>query len=355
MKITCDFEGGNIVVREMDGDRVSLACDLRDTDGDWFYWAFRVQGAAGRTVTFDFSPKTWVGPCGAAVSHDMKNWAWGGQTSEDDTSFTYTFAPDEDDAYLFHDIPYSTARFHAFAERAQLNVTELCKSEKGVSVPMVTVGEGDVSCLLTSRHHCCESTGTYVMEGMLEEFTANPLPGVKVLAIPFVDIDGAMAGDQGKNRHPHDHNRDYIDEPLYASIRAIQELAQKEKLVYVLDLHAPWQTDRVAFMVRKNPDMRPGQVRFSEILERCCKEDAEAFQYFRGHDMESGQDWNVDGENPTSCSGVFARKDGMRLCLGAETTYYGSEDNPVTQARLVRYGHCMARALRAYHEEYERG
>ena len=38
---------GNVVVEEIAGDTVRVRPDLRDTEGDWFYWAFRVAGAAG--------------------------------------------------------------------------------------------------------------------------------------------------------------------------------------------------------------------------------------------------------------------------------------------------------------------
>ena len=83
MEITKDFPGGNIRLIRVDKDHVFLENEIRDTTEDWFYWAFRVKGAAGRTVTFDFSPKAWIGYFGAAVSHDLMKWAWGGEVSED--------------------------------------------------------------------------------------------------------------------------------------------------------------------------------------------------------------------------------------------------------------------------------
>ncbi|HOA53091.1 MAG TPA: hypothetical protein PKI05_12635, partial [Thermogutta sp.] len=55
--IDAAFPGGNILVERIDGDTVYLAQDLRDTEGWWFYWYFRVRGGAGRTVTFRFTNK----------------------------------------------------------------------------------------------------------------------------------------------------------------------------------------------------------------------------------------------------------------------------------------------------------
>ena len=46
--------------------------DFRDTPGHWIYWAFRVKGAAGRTLTFDFGDSAAVGSRGAAVSCSLR-------------------------------------------------------------------------------------------------------------------------------------------------------------------------------------------------------------------------------------------------------------------------------------------
>src|SRR5688572_25756500 len=64
--IDADFPGGNIIVDKIAGDDVRLRPDLRDTNGTWFYWCFRVRGAAGRTVTFNFTRYDPVGVRGPA-------------------------------------------------------------------------------------------------------------------------------------------------------------------------------------------------------------------------------------------------------------------------------------------------
>lgn len=48
MKIDTKFPGGKGVVESMEGDKVWMRPHLRDTEGDWFWWYFRVRGAAGR-------------------------------------------------------------------------------------------------------------------------------------------------------------------------------------------------------------------------------------------------------------------------------------------------------------------
>lgn len=354
MEITKDFPGGNIRLIRVDGDHVFLENEIRDTTEDWFYWAFRVKGAAGRTVTFDFSPKAWIGYFGAAVSHDLMKWAWGGEVSEDRCAFTYAFGPDEDDVYFCHDLRYPVERFERFAKERKLPVSTLCLSEKGAKQPLVTLGEGEDVFLFTSRHHCCESTGTYVMEGILSELSERPIEGVKVLAVPFMDMDGVIAGDQGKSRAPHDHNRDYVGEPIYASVRAVKALAERYHIVYMLDLHSPWHLggrNDVTFEVRKNLDLRPAQVRFGELLEEETRRDPASFQYRTVNDMDANVEWNRDEVMQRSSTGFFSHRESVRLCLSLETAYFGTPDNMATQENLVEYGRCVARALRAAWKE----
>ena len=62
----------------------------------------------------------------------------------------------------------------------------------------------------------------------------------EVFAVPFVDKDGVVDGDQGKNRRPHDHARDYGASPLYPEVGNIMKLVEKEKIDIVFDLHCPW-------------------------------------------------------------------------------------------------------------------
>ena len=74
LEIDAAFPGGNILVDRIEGDAVHLRQDLRDTAGDWFYWAFRVRGAAGRTLAFTFVTDKFAAR-GPAISDD------GGRTS----------------------------------------------------------------------------------------------------------------------------------------------------------------------------------------------------------------------------------------------------------------------------------
>lgn len=60
MLIHQNFIGGNITVKEIDGNTVVLENELRDTTGDWFYWAFCVEGAEKKPLLSNFNKKGWV-------------------------------------------------------------------------------------------------------------------------------------------------------------------------------------------------------------------------------------------------------------------------------------------------------
>ena len=88
MKIHENFTGGNIRVQKQEGDIIDLDNNLRDTAHDWFYWAFCVDDAVGRTLTFRFRENR-LGYFGPAVSHDLLTWHW--LMKKEGDSFTYTF------------------------------------------------------------------------------------------------------------------------------------------------------------------------------------------------------------------------------------------------------------------------
>lgn len=250
LEITADFPGGNIRVSKIDGDRILLGPDLRDTTTDWFYWYFAVRGAAGRTLEFVFEPRH-VGVRGPAVSVDGgANWKWLGADAVKEGAFSYTFPSEADDIRFSVGMPYLQAdwkRFVAslggtpFFQQALLSLTP-----EGREVPMLLGGHGAPNCvLITARHHACEMMASYVLEGIVEGVTgegSNWLrEQVDFCIVPFMDTDGVEQGDQGKNRAPHDHNRDY-NTARYHEVRDLKNFVpgwSADRRLITFDLHDP--------------------------------------------------------------------------------------------------------------------
>ncbi len=347
MDVTLDFCGANATILDVSENTVRFEPDLRDTEGEWFYSAFAVRGAAGKTVTFDM-PKWFIGYFGAAYSHDLTKWEWTYTASPNHTGFTYSFGPDENLVYFAHHMLYHPSRFYRFAELHGIPVRTLGPDNKGTPIPYVCIGSGPNNIILTARHHCCESTGNYIMEGMLDEFIKSPIPGCRVTAIPFIDADGVVRGDQGKNRRPHDHNRDYTENPLYNGVKAVMSLMAAGDVRYVFDLHSPWhftgRNDKL-FFVRNDVFEREKFIKIGMLLEEEITPDAMAYSSY--NDIDAGVEWN-NVKNNIQCSSYCGRFPSIELSFSLETPYFGEDGNVVSQDKLVETGRCLMRAIAKY-------
>ena len=348
MKIHCDFQGGNIEVLEIGADNhIHLEPSLRDTSGKWFYWAFCVQGAAGKTLTFHFD-ENYVGYFGPAVSRDLKTWCWAGADCllDEHKGFTYHFSGEDDCVYFAHHMLYSAERFFSFAKKCDIPVKTLTHSNHGADVPYLHFGDGKKAIVLTARHHCCESTGSYVLEGVIEHLIRHLPSDYCVIAVPFMDMDGVLNGDQGKNRIPHDHNRDYIDNPIYAEVKALMQLIENYQKRFVFDFHSPWhlggRNDHVFFVQNyKNPK---GQEKLSKLFVKACEQ--LPLRYTGEDDIAPNEGWNTI--HNTSFAGHYAEYPEIELSFTLENAYFGILENKCEQDSLVKLGHAFAKALCEY-------
>lgn len=345
IKITKDFIGGNISVVSTDKNVITLEREVRDSE-DWFYWAFAAEAGADETVTFKFSPFR-LGYYGPAVSHDARNWRWLG--ADDGNSFTYSFRKGEK-VYFAHHMLYDVSRFFELAEKNKIKIDTLCVSRHGRNVPCITVGDPDAEndVILTARHHACESTGNYVLEGLLEEIIKSPLPGYRFFCVPFVDYDGVIEGDQGKFRHPHDHARDYGGgEPRYPETAAIRKYAEAHNIKFAFDFHSPWhfhdQNDFV-FIPQKSIEKLPSLIRFGKILEESVSENS--LKYYQKNDFPPNKEWNKV-ESPNFARYMLTRPEND-IALTLETTYFATEDNIFDMEKAVSLGRDFYKSLCEY-------
>ena len=231
-----------------------------------------------------------------------------------------------------------------------IKINTLTQGRLGSNVPLLQFGSGDKKLLLTARHHACESTGSYVLEGVLQGLAENPISDVEVLAVPFVDYDGYLSGDQGKSRQPHDHNRDYDPTlpSLYPETDAIKKLARAVGVDYAFDFHSPYHKGEehdLCFIVQKAnvEELR----RFAAILESQITD--EAFRYQAKNDLAPGVKWN----NPAShtFANYMAKEVGAKIACTLETAYFGEPDNVASADKYLELGRCFAAALKKYIEE----
>ena len=366
IEIDADFPGGNIVVEHIDGDTVRLRQHPRDTDGWWFYWCFRVSGAEGRTVNFQFTDGEVIGVRGAAVLRPGMPWRWLEEGKTD--QFRYTFHAGDDPVYFGMTPLYVRQNWDRFlaewAPSTQFTLETLCHSRHGRSVPCLTLHPRKRLChriLFTCRHHCCEAMASYVLEGVLSAIMSVQTPGVawladyaEVFCIPLMDTDGVEEGDQGKNRRPYDHNRDYGDAPIYAEVHALQERVSawaEGRLSVAFDLHNPWirgaHNESIYLVGSGNPEIWQAQQRFGIVLEQLH---SGLLPYRAKENLPFGVAWNT-GENLSgkmSCSKWLSSLPGMRLASSLEVPYANANGVAVTPASAALFGADLAESIAAY-------
>ena len=369
LRIDADFPGGNVKVIASEGDIVDVAPDLRDTGGKWFYWHFAVTGAAGRTLTFRFPDQHCIGTRGPAISLDGgRTWRWQKDQFPPGRTFTYSFAEDIGTVRFAMTMPYGRANLDAWlnthADREPVRVDTLCRSRKGRDVPLLTLGKLDgepaARVMLTARHHACETMASFVLEGIMtavlvDEALETLRRKVQVVVVPMVDYDGAVDGDQGKNRKPHDHNRDYNTEPIYPEVAAIQKLVRErmtDRPWISLDLHCPYirggrYNENIYQVGKSDADLWAAQQQFGRLVEAAP---TGAVPYQQSNDLPHGKAWNTrtNYTQGMPCGLWMSKQPGNTLGTSWEFPYAtagGAEANP---ASYRAFGSGMARAIQQF-------
>ena len=364
IRVDAGFPGGNIVVDSIAGDTVTLHQDLRDTAGNWFYWYFRVRGAAGRTVHFCFSESNPIGTRGPALSLDGgETWSWLGTNAVKGKTFTCAFPRGAREGRLCFAIPYLQSNLRDFLQRHQRNshlrVETVCKTPKGRRVELLRLGRLDGKAeqcvLLTCRHHACEMIASYSLEGILEavldsEEGRRLREQVEFFVIPFMDKDGVEEGDQGKNREPHDHNRDYDGESLYASVRAVRELVTQRlasrTIAFALDLHCPHirgpRNEVIYFVGGPGQENWARVGEFGKVLEAVQRG---PLHYRAADNLPYGQAWNTLEGPPRSFGRWVAAQPNVRVGTSMEIPYANVRETTVTAENARAFGRDLARAL----------
>lgn len=351
--LDCEFPGGNIVVDEIKPDGYRLRQDWSSSRTWWFYWAFRVRGAAGRTLHFQFDDRdvfTSGGPC---CSADGKTWKWLGETAVRDNGFSYSFDPDENEVFLALCPLYTHCHLQDFLDRhTQIAVHELGMTEGGRSLISLHVpSEKSLkSAIFTARTHACEATASYALEGILdfwlsEESEARWLrQNVDLHAVPFVDADGVEEGEQGKNRSPHDHNRDWTSAPRYAATFFIQHQVPRwcRNDTAFMDLHSPWfkgDRNEDVFLIGQPPAFQAPLDVFSRHL---VEQQRGPLRYNPANDIAFGSEWNVE---TLSINRYFQQNPSVKLACTVETPYATAAGTQVLPESARLLGHDLARAL----------
>ena len=367
MRIFSDFAGGNIIVDSIEesdilnSTTIRLRQDIRDSASWWFWWHFGIEDVKpSRQLVFVFTDGDVVSTYGPAVSYDGINYKiGGGATFISEQSFCFTFSEGIERVYFAFSLPYQVSHFERF-RREYLDAHDdvvcdvLALSEQGREIPVVRIGHGGENVIFACRHHCCESPASYVLEGIMRMLTksASLTDRFTFHIFPFADIDGVENGDQGKDRKPHDHNRDYTDEPIYNFTKAIYRYTADMEVKAYIDLHSPWKWGRIDDMTHIHLGPVPKGKRelqrlFCESLTgiTCSSDNPNTILY------DSKVFFSVYGGGLSNRIGTpssknyFGLKKNADMTIAIETPYFGNNIDPHSAENLHEFGENIVKAL----------
>jgi len=160
--ITAAFDGGNINVVDIQGDRVDLEI-AKDHLSDFYQWfSFRVANAAGRKLTFRILnagksayPFGWPG-YKARASTDRVHWRMI-PTRYKNGVLEFDWQSDAQVAWFAYFAPYTMERHEdliaTYAAKPGVTHRELGHTLDGRAIDLLTIGTGDKPVWLYARQH----------------------------------------------------------------------------------------------------------------------------------------------------------------------------------------------------------
>ncbi|MDP5277656.1 M14-type cytosolic carboxypeptidase [Sphingomonas sp. DG1-23] len=255
IQINAAFDGGNIRVVAVDGDRVDLEI-VTDHLSDFYQWFhFRLSGAKGRTLTFRILnaggaayPFGWPG-YKARWSTDREHW----RTTDADYAdgvLSFTRPIDSEIVWFAYFAPYSMERHHDLVTRiaAQPGVThrELGVTLDGQPIDCLSLGEGPKQVWLYARQHPGETMAEWWIEGALEKLTDLDDRTTHALRekatfhiVPNMNPDGSRRGHLRTNAAGINLNREWHSPSAEKSpeVLAVRNRMDETGVAFAMDVH----------------------------------------------------------------------------------------------------------------------
>ncbi len=373
LKISSDFPGGNIVVNKISEDTVWLEPDLSFTEGKWFYWYFKISNISGKKISFKFSNNDLFAKYSPAYSiNNDQTWLWYGENRVENNSFSFSFGEQDTIAFFSMAFPYTEKNLHVFLSKLNskdlLKVDTLCFSPEKRIIEKITIipsaNKLPIKVLITARHHACEMMANYVVEGIIESILNERdlkylRENVEFLFIPFIDKDGVENGEQGKNRIPRDHNRDYVNKSIHASTAALRTMVpiwSEGKMKIALDVHCPWikgKGNEFIYLVgNSDSTIEKEQIVFSKLLE---ENSLGEIKIYHKDFLPFGVNWNTNSNytKGMSFSKWASQLEGISLASTIEFPYANVSGIQVSKDGARIFGKAIAYSIKDYLESLE--
>ncbi len=366
LEVDSRYTGGNIILNRISGDTVFVEPDTSNSSTDWFYWNFKVRNAGGRNLVFQFSQPDKISSLGPAVSADQgKTWRWLGNQGYSDR-FSYTFQDDREVQFCTA-IPYTLGDWNRFIgefkDNLELESGTWCTTAENRDLPYLSIKPPQTTknlVVITARHHACEMMASYVLEGIISKIMSKPgrFPDSEFLILPLMDLDGVENGDQGKNRIPRDHNRDYRGESIYCSTKKLREflISNSDKQLIVFDLHNPWirnkDNEYLFFTGIDQPEIEQELKRFAVLLDSV---QTGPIRFSQSNILSWGTSWYKEGiyDPGYSLQKFTSLLPNAQLTTTLEIPYAISSGDTVTDESARQFGADLVNALSVYLDQVQ--
>ncbi|PIW58639.1 M14-type cytosolic carboxypeptidase [Shewanella sp. CG12_big_fil_rev_8_21_14_0_65_47_15] len=237
MRISANFDGGNIQVVNLDNkDDIQLAI-RPDVGGEFYQWFnFRFEGEVGNQYTLNIInagtasyPKGWQ-DYQAVASYDRQHW-FRVPTQYQDGTLSISLELDCDAIQIAYFAPYSYERHLDLLSSAQLHpdvtLEHLGLTLDGRDITLMKVGNGDDAkrnIWITARQHPGETMAEWLVEGLVNRLLDNDCPTAKALLdkanfyiVPNMNPDGSVRGHLRTNAIGINLNREWQNPSLEKS------------------------------------------------------------------------------------------------------------------------------------------
>lgn len=259
MKITSNFDSGNIEVLDASSpDNIQLAI-RKDNQSDFYQWFhFRLSTEHNQMHTLTITnagdsayPDGWK-DYQAVASYDRQTW-FRVETEYDGKALTIKHYPEAESVYFAYFAPYSYERHMDLLHQAQSDyncqLVELGETLDGRDMNMLIVGEPDDSkrkIWVIARQHPGESMAEWFIEGFLDRLldeddgVARTLLDKAVFyVVPNMNPDGSVRGHLRTNAAGMNLNREWLNPSMEKSpeVYLVREKMQQIGCDMFLDVH----------------------------------------------------------------------------------------------------------------------
>ena len=255
LSVSSAFDGGNISLVAIDGDRVDLEI-VKDHQSDFYQWFyFRLTGGGGRTVQLRIVncagaayPMGWR-DYRACMSEDREDWQRV-DTAYDNGVLTINVTPASDSVWIAYFAPYTMERHHdlvaSVAAVPGIDYRSLGQTLDGREIDYFRFEGGPLQVWLYARQHPGETMAEHWMEGALERLLDDADPVVRRLrqkatfhVVPNMNPDGSFRGHLRTNAVGTNLNREWHAPSLDKSPEVFHVRAEMDRtgVDFAMDVH----------------------------------------------------------------------------------------------------------------------